>query len=213
MIKMADTYQAAGYDSGKIGFGQRPAVLVVDFQKGFTDPRYPLGGFSRVDEAVENTAKLLEVARRCRIPVASCYIGCDSEKDMPYWKIAAVREQFYWGHPGMELDPRVYDPDYDFVMRKSAPSIFFQTPIVTFLTKHAVDTVIVTGCMTSGCVRASVIDSFSYGYRTIVPEDCSGDAEEEPHRANLRDVGRRYADISTRDEVSVYFEEVRKRND
>ncbi len=210
---MADAYEAAGYDSGRIGFGQRPAVLVVDFQKAFTDPQYPLGGFPMVHQAVENTAKLLEVARRCGIPVASCYTGYKSEEDMPYWKIVAVREQFYWDHPGMEIDPRVHDEDYDYVVRKSAPSIFFNTPIVTFLTKHGVDTVIVTGCMTSGCIRASVIDSFSNGYRTVVPEDCSGDAEEEPHRANLRDVGRRYADISTRDEVSAYFEEVRKRND
>ena len=210
---MADMYQAAGYDNGNIGFGQRPAVLVVDFQTAFTDPQYPLGGFQRVHDALENTAKLLDVARRCKIPVASCYTGYKSEEDMPYWKIDVLHEQFLWDHPCMEIDRRVLDADYDYVVRKSAPSIFFNTPIVTFLTKHRVDTVIVTGCMTSGCIRASVIDSFSNGYRTAVPEDCSGDAEEGPHNDNLRDVGRRYADISTREEVSAYFEEVRKRND
>jgi maleamate amidohydrolase len=66
--------------------------------------------------------------------------------------------------------------------------------------------------MTSGCIRASVIDSFSNGFRTVVPEDCSGDAEEGPHRDNLRDVGRRYADISTGEAVAAYFEENRKLN-
>ncbi len=84
---------------------------------------------------------------------------------------------------------------------KSAPSIFFLTPLVNILTKNRVDTVIVCGCTTSGCVRASIIDSFSYGYRTIVPEECVGDMEEGPHRDNLRDVGRRYADVMKLDAV------------
>ena len=71
---------------------------------------------------------------------------------------------------------------------------------------------IVTGCCTSGCVRASIIDSFQYGFRTIVPEECVGDLEEGPHHDNLRDVDRRYADVVTLDETIAYLEEVRKRN-
>ncbi len=71
---------------------------------------------------------------------------------------------------------------------------------------------IVTGCVTSGCIRASVIDSFQYGFRTIVPEDCVGDHEEQPHRDNLRDVGRRYCDITTCDAVIDYLEQWRTRN-
>ena len=74
------------------------------------------------------------------------------------------------------------------------------------------DTTIVVGCMTSGCIRASVIDSFSHGYRTMVPEDCVGDADERPHRDNLRDVGRRYADIVSSERVLDYLDEIRKRN-
>ncbi len=205
-------YEDASYNSGEIGFGTRPAILVVDFQTAFTDPKYPLGGFQRIHDAVDRTSELLEVARRCNVPVASCWTGYKSRDDMPYWKIAAVHDQFYWDHPSMELDGRIHDPEYDFAFCKSAPSIFFRTPLDTFLTKHGVDTVIVTGCTTSGCIRATVIDSFSYGYRTVVPEECSGDAEEGPHNDNLRDVGRRYADISTLAEVSAYLEENRKRN-
>ncbi len=94
-----------------------------------------------------------------------------------------------------QIDPRISDTDYIFEFTKTAPSIFFLTPLATWLTKHNIDTTIITGCTTSGCVRASIIDSFSYGYRTIVPEDCCGDMDEGPHHDNLRDVGRRYADV------------------
>ena len=209
---MSGTYESAGYGSGEIGFGTRPAILVVDFQTAFIDPKYPLGGFPRVEAAVEKTAKLLEVARRCGVPVAACYTGYHNEEDMPRWKIDAVHEHFFIGHPSMEIDPRVHDADHDFVFRKTGPSIFFNTPLMTFLTKHGVDTTIVTGCVTSGCIRASVIDSFSYGYRTIVAEDCCGDSEEQPHLDNLRDMDRRYADISSLAEVTQYLEDNRKRN-
>ena len=202
---MSDAYQTATYGDFGFGFGDRPAVVVVDFQKAFTESKYPLGGFDHIRKAVEETAMLLEVARSKNIPVASCYSGYDSDKDMPYWKIGAVREQFFLDHPGMELDSRIYNQKYDFAFSKPAPSIFFNTPLVTFLTKQQIDTVIVTGCTTSGCVRASVIDSFSWGYRTIVPESCVGDAEEGPHKDNLRDVGRRYADVTTRIEVENHL--------
>ena len=98
-----------------------------------------------------------------------------------------------------------HDPAYDFHFTKSAPSMFFGTPLITFLTKARVDTVIVTGVATSGCVRATIVDSFSHGYRTMVPEECCGDMEEGPHHDNLRDVGRRYADVLTLKDVLAYF--------
>ncbi len=83
---------------------------------------------------------------------------------------------------------------------------------VSFFIKERVDTVIIAGCNTSGCVRASVIDAFSYGFRVAVPEDCVGDVEEGPHKANLQDVGRRYADVVSLDDVLEYLETVRRRN-
>ena len=207
-----DTYQDIGYGAMEIGFGERPGILVVDFQTGFTQPQFPLGNCPLVHRAVENTARVLEAARAARVPVANCYTAYHSERDMPYWKIAPVRESFFEGDPCAEMEPRTSDPDYDYILRKSGPSIFFQTPVTTFLTKHGVDTTIVVGCMTSGCIRASVIDSFSHGFRTMVPEDCVGDADERPHRDNLRDVGRRYADIVSSERVLDYLDEVRKRN-
>jgi maleamate amidohydrolase len=202
---MSDVYRAMGYEAQKIGFGKRPGIIVVDFQTAFTDPAYPLGGRPLVMRALENTAALLQAARPKDIPVASCYTAYKNERDMPYWKITAVLEQFRYGHPCTQLDPRIYDPAYDFVVCKTGPSIFFNTPVVSYFIKQRVDTVIVTGCNTSGCIRGSTIDSFTYGFRTIVPEDCVGDLDEQPHLDNLRDVGRRYADISSLAEVIDYL--------
>jgi maleamate amidohydrolase len=194
---MADQYAHVGYGGLDVKLGKRAAVLVVDFQVAFTRPQWRLGGLPMIHAATERTAALLKVARRHGAPVAKCYTAYESERDMPQWKIPAVREEFLYGHPCTEIDPRVHDAGYDFTFCKNAPSIFFNTPLVTFLVKHQVDTVIVTGCTTSGCVRASIVDAFSWGYSVLVPEECTGDAEEGPHRDNLRDVGRRYATVTT----------------
>ena len=193
---MTDDYQRRSYGEISVGTGEKPGIVVVDFQLGFTDPQYPLGGAPLVMRALENTAKLLKVARRVGAPVAVCNTAYMSEREMPYWKITAVRETFRHDHPSVALDPRIYDPTYDLAVTKKGPSIFFSTGVNDYFTKERVDTVIVTGCNTSGCIRATAIDSFSYRYRTIVPEDCVGDIEEGPHQDNLRDIGRRYVDVS-----------------
>jgi maleamate amidohydrolase len=207
---MAEPYLSHGYASAEIGFGARPAILVVDLQVAFTDPKYPLGRMDMVQRATDRTAKLLEVARAHQLPVAKCYTAYCGEGDMPRWKVADVHDHFFYGDPSTAIDPRV-DDARDFTFCKNAPSIFFLTPLITFLAKHQVDTTIITGCTTSGCVRASIIDAFSYGFRVIVPEDCVGDADEGPHRANLLDVGRRYADIVTAADVEEYLGRVSER--
>jgi maleamate amidohydrolase len=209
---MSDDYANRSYGEIPVGFGKKPGIVVVDFQTGFTDPKYPLGGAPLVMRAVENTARLLEVARRYNIPVASCYTAYKNEREMPYWKITAVRETFLEGHPSIALDPRIYDEAYDLVVCKKGPSIFFNTGVSDYFTKERVDTVIITGCNTSGCIRASSIDSFSYRYRTIVPEDCVGDIEEQPHRDNLRDLGRRYVDVSNLETVLGQIETWHQQN-
>ena len=194
---MNDAYEEQGFGAIQIGFGERPAVLVVDFQLGFTNADQPLGGSAMVDAAVENTARLLAAARHAQVPVLQTYVGHCSDHDALNWKIPAVRTDFMDGTEGTRLDPRIHDPDYDVVFRKIAPSIFFQTPAVQILTKHQIDTVIIVGCNTSGCVRASAVDAFSYGFRTILPRDCCGDVEEGPHDQALRDIDRRYGDVIT----------------
>ncbi|MGE0751266.1 MAG: isochorismatase family protein [Variibacter sp.] len=197
---MSNRFDDAGYGMIPVGFGTKPAVVVVDFQRAFTDPTFVTGRSPHIHQAVEATAKLLKVARLHGVPVASCRTAWCSEKDVIRWKTASISSGLLIGDPATEMDARIYDAAYDVNFTKAAPSIFFGTPLVSYLTKAQVDTVIVTGCTTSGCVRASIIDAFSWGFRTIVPEDCVGDMEVEPHRANLLDVGRRYADIATASE-------------
>ena len=201
---MSDRYRDVGYASFDIGGGRRPAVLVVDFQTAFTDPRHPLGGLPLIHAARDRTAALLGVARTRRVPVAACYTAYCSQADMPLWKVKAVREEFFHSHPCTAMDPKIHHPD-NFTYCKNAPSMFFQTPLITFLVKQNVDTVIVTGCTTSGCVRATIVDAFSYGFRVLVPEECCGDAEPGPHRDTLRDVGRRYADVLPVSDVEAYL--------
>ena len=210
---MNDVLKKWSGDPISIGFGKQPGVVVVDFQVGFTrDPDFIMDGAPLIDRAVENTARLLDVARACGIPVATCYTAYKNTREMPYWKLSKMHETLLHGHPSTKLDSRIYDPDYDFILCKTGASIFFDTPVVSYFVKERVDTVIVTGCVTSACIRASVVDSFQYKYRTIVPEDCVGDREEDSHRNNLRDVSRRYCDISSCDDVIAYFEDWRKNN-
>lgn len=214
MADRSDTaYAAATYGARRIGYGRKAGIAVVDFQKAFTDPAYELGGAPLIQRAVENTARLLDVARRAGVPVANCYTAYSSRGDMPYWKVSAVQKHLIHGSEATEFDPRIWDPDYDVRLVKAGASVFFQTPIVSFMVRQRVDTMIVVGCVTSGCVRASVVDSFQYGFRTIVPEDGVGDQDTRPHHDNLRDVGRRYADITDTDSVIEWIEAWRARNE
>ena len=204
---MSDAYAKRTYGAKAVGFGKKPAIAVVDLQRGYIDDSYAMGGSPLVNSAVDNTSTLLKVARSKKIPVATCAMVFQSEDDMPHWKIPAMYNgDFFQGHPAIELDPRIYDADYDFRVTKYAPSIFFSSAVPTYFNKHGVDTVIVCGCITSGCVRASVVDSFSFGWRTIVPEECVGDVEQEAHDANLRDIQRRYADVLPLTDVLAYLE-------
>jgi len=194
-------HEAAGYGARRLGYGQSPAILVVDFQRAFTDPAFELGRFEHVHRAVERTARLLAVARELGVPVIKCFTSYESLRDVPPWKVDAMYRDFFHGMPTTEPDPRLHDPDYDYTFSKTAASIFFQTPLTAYLARLRVDTVIVTGCTTSGCVRASVVDAFSHGLRPIIPEDCAGDGSEEAHRRNLHDMSLRYADVTDSDAV------------
>lgn len=190
----ADGFTRASYGARDVGFGERAAVLVVDFQRAFTDPAFPMGRSDHVDRAVDATARLLSEARAMGVPVAVCNVGWTSEREMARWKVEACYSGMAPGDPGLEIDPRLVHPD-DYLFTKTAPSMFFATPLLTFLHRERVDTVIVTGCTTSGCVRATIVDAFSHGYHTIVAEPCCGDQEAAAHEATMRDVGRRYADV------------------
>ncbi len=207
-----EIYAQRGYGARPIGFGKKPGVVVVDFQKGFTDPAFPMGGAPMVDAAVDATASVMRAAKAAGLPVIACVIAFGNAGTAPYWKVDPVLE-LRAGSTSTELDPRIAAEAPDVVLEKTAPSLFFGTPAGSILTRERVDTVIVTGCITSGCVRASVIDAFSLGFRVQVPCDCVGDHDLVAHEQNLADVGRRYADIIDAKTAIAEIERWRARND
>lgn len=209
---MADIYAQRGYGSRPLGFGGKIGVVVVDFQRGFIDPDFPMGGAPMVEEAVRATVPVMEAAKRAGLPVIACVNGYDSPRAAPHWKVAPVLDLLA-GTASVELDPRIAAAGPDVVLMKSAPSIFFATPAAAILTKERVDTVIVTGCITSGCVRASINDAFSLGFRVMVPHDCVGDHDQAAHDQNLRDVERRYADVIDGATAIAEIERWRQAND
>jgi maleamate amidohydrolase len=209
---MTDIYAARGYGTRRMGFGAKPGLVVVDFQRGFTEAGFPMGGAPMVDAAVEATVPLIRAAREAGLPVVACVNGYDSPRAAPLWKAAPVFDLIA-GTPSVELDPRIAAAKPDVVLMKSAPSIFFATPAAAILTRERVDTVIVAGCITSGCVRASVIDAFSLGFRVMVARDCVGDHDQVAHDQNLADVERRYADVIDAAEALEAIAAWRARND
>jgi maleamate amidohydrolase len=205
-----DPWVSRGYGQGSIEPGGRPAVLVIDLQYAFTDPAFPLGGAELVERAVENTARLLDVARETGVPVYQTVVAWREDgSDIGLWpvKLPLLREvtlDSRWAR----VDARVWD-ESDVLLVKKWPSFFHGTPLASLLAARRRDTVIVTGCMTSGCVRATTVDAFSHGYRTLVPEDCVGDQGRDGHESNLRDVHRRYAEVTASADVIEYLETVR----
>jgi maleamate amidohydrolase len=200
-----DAFVKKGYGGAPIEPGQRPAILVVDLQHLHTDPESPLAGAPLIDRAVESTAHLLEVARAGSIPVYQTVVTWDGERDLGLWRIKIpwlenVTPDSHWA----QVDRRLWD-DSDTLLPKKRPSFFHGTPLHSLLTFAGVDTVIITGATTSGCVRATIIDALSNNFRALVPEDCVGDHEEGAHWANLTDVHRRYAEVTTSAEVLDYL--------
>jgi maleamate amidohydrolase len=204
-----DPWLARGYGQRAIDPGERPAVLVIDLQYAFTDPGFPLGGAPLIERAVERTAGLLQVARAAGVPIFQTVVAWrDDGSDIGLWpvKLPILREVTL-GSRWAQVDERLWD-DSDTLLVKKWPSFFHGTPLHSLLTAAQRDTVIVTGCTTSGCVRATTVDAFSNGFRTLVPEDCVGDQGRDAHESNLRDVHRRYAEVTTADDAIGYLEHV-----
>lgn len=189
----------------KLGFGKRPAVLVIDFQLGFTSAE-ALGGYN-INDAIDNTAVLLENARKNGIPVAHVqFMAQQGGFDLgPFGeKIPRLREVTV-DSPLFDFAEKVRPQDGEYVATKRHASAFFGTNLNTWLIYHQIDTLLIAGCTTSGCVRASVVDASGYGYRPMVVEQCVGDRAQAPHEANIFDMGQKYADIVSLDEASTYL--------
>ncbi len=178
-----------------MGFGARPALLVVDYQRGMTDPASPLG--TRMDGAIQAARRLLAAARAGRAPIHYTVVsyGAAAGDGGPFLKkmrgLALLREGTWF----VELDPRLGRRPTETVWAKRGASAFFGTALAAALTAAAVDTVVVCGCTTSGCVRASVIDSCQHGFHTIVVREAVADRAAGPHEANLFDMDSKYADV------------------
>ena len=202
-----DIYQSQGFGN-KSGFGEHPCLLIVDFVNGFADPAQFGGG--NIADAIANTRVLLTKARELRLPVAfTRVVYADDGSDAGVFCLKApnlvtLTEHAPASQVVAELEPR----DGEYVIAKTQPSAFFGTNLSAWLIAKRVDTVLVTGCTTSGCVRASVIDSMSYNFRTIVVSDCVGDRAMGPHEANLFDMEQKYADLMTAAEVAAALEQV-----
>jgi maleamate amidohydrolase len=193
-VSAGEIYARSGIGH-RVGFGRRPALVVVDLQNGFTDPACPVGG--ELGEVLDATASLLGEARRLELPIVFTAVGFDAaERETLTWlrKMPGLRALEAGSH-WCEIDARVAPVAGEPVYVKRASSAFFGTPLLTFLTAAGVDTVVVTGCVTSGCVRATTIDAVSYGLRPIVPEECVGDRAAVPHATNLFDIDAKYADV------------------
>jgi maleamate amidohydrolase len=192
----------------KLGYGKRPAVAVIDFQIGFTAPeRSPLAG--NLDAEVAATNRVIAAARKKNTPVIFTVAGYDPHRqdDAGLWpeKVPSLR-LLTLGSELVELDPRLDRKPEDLVIVKKYASGFFGTYLASTLTMKTVDTLIITGCTTSGCVRATVMDALAHGFRPIVPVEAVGDRAQEPHEANLFDIGSKYGDVVPVNEVIEYLE-------
>jgi maleamate amidohydrolase len=198
-------YAKQGFGN-KSGFGRRPALLVIDFVNGFNDPQ--LFGGGNIPAAIAQTQRLLACARRLRTPV--CFTRVIYAQDgadhgvfcLKAPKLAILTPDAHASQIVDELTPIAGE----YVLNKTQPSAFFGTNLANWLISKGADTVIATGATTSGCVRASVVDSMSYNFRTIVVSDCVGDRALAPHEANLFDMQQKYADLMSCDETIAQLE-------
>ena len=190
------------------GAGKRPCILVVDFIKGFTDPGCQLG--SDYTKELANTKLLLDSARKQQIPVLFTTVMYEPHfRDAGHFiqKVPALRV-LTEGSEWTKLDPRLERrEDAEPLIVKKFASAFFGTHLHSILTSEGVDTVIVTGCTTSGCVRATAVDALQHGYRVLVPEQCVGDRSQSAHRANLYEMQTKYADVVSVERVLDYLNE------
>lgn len=205
-----DSFNTQGGFDGTLRPGKRPALLVIDFQRGFTEPALsPLA--SNCDNQVLATRRLVEAFRGLG-PVLFTVVGYDRNlSDVGAWiqKCSALRTQIR-GTPACELDPRLgYSADTDTLIHKNQASAFFGTSLSTILAAAGCDMLVVAGCTTSGCVRASVVDSLQYGFPPFVVRDCVADRSAAQHESNLIDMHSKYAEVVSLDEMLGLLGEIR----
>jgi nicotinamidase-related amidase len=193
---------------GRVGFGRRPCLLLVDFIRGFTDPACPLGA----DLAAElgRAGELLAAMRLRGLPIHFTTLAFAPGVGGPFVKKIPALALLERGSAWTEVDARVAPYPGEPVWTKQGASAFFGTGLAPALVASGVDTVIVCGCTTSGCVRASAVDACQHGFHTAVVRDAVGDRAAAPHAASLFDLDAKYADVVSLAEVSAYLQSLRR---
>jgi nicotinamidase-related amidase len=199
----------------RFGFGSKLAIVNVDPQQGYTRPDlFPKTAYVTDPRQIDHINEISAAARAKGLPVVWTHVAyMDNAADAGVWGTRTDTpdslQNIKYGSDRHAFDDRLeIDERVDAIYTKRMPSAFFETPLASFLTWHRVDTVVVTGGSTSGCVRATAVDSLSHGYRTIVPIECVADKHESYHFANLTDLQLKYADVvpvaEVRDAIEAY---------
>ncbi|WP_209427675.1 isochorismatase family protein [Pararhodobacter sp. SW119] len=208
------TYRKGGFGA-RIGIGTRPALLNIDTTWMFVDPAFDMCG-REMPQLTANLTGITETFRRLGLPI---YYSRRDNRAHPVrrgiWnlKLKVAESHGYTSDPRADEWPDAYAPrKEDVVVEKNKPSCFFSTPLESFLRYDRVDTLIVVGISTSGCVRAAVTDAFSHNFRVIVVEDAVGDRSPMAHRANLFDMDMKFADVESLADVTAELEACASRN-
>lgn len=202
-------YTRAGF-FGELDPPRRPALLVVDLVNAYLLPGSPL--YAGVEEIVERVAALAEAVRTAGLPVVFTYVGYSGDgRDggLFYRKVPALRLFAQGADPRLAQPPEQLRPHPgDLTLTKHYPSAFFGTPLASTLFAQGVDGVLVTGVSTSGCVRATALDALCHGLRPVVVTDAVGDRDPGPHEASLFDLGAKYAELLTCEQVRARLAEL-----
>jgi nicotinamidase-related amidase len=205
-----------GFDAAArpITAGSSPALVIVDMTLAFVDSAYPTGHSETGWPAVAANAELLEAARARNIPVFFTKAYPEPDHDvLPVergrWKTQAAPSGPGDLPPGDVIVDELLPVHGEIVINKgSKPSGFFGTPLASYLIQAGVDTVIVTGMTTSGCVRATVLDAFQHNFHVIIPHECSADRSQISHKVNLFDMHMKYADVVSLEETVAYLDSI-----
>jgi len=196
----------------RFGFGQKAALVNIDIQKAYTRTDLFKTAYENNPKQMEYVNGLAQRFRQLHWPVVWTYVAyVDSAADAGVWGTRTDTpdslQNIKYGSQRSELDDRLdVNRETDIIYDKKMPSPFFETPLQSLLIWHQVDTVILTGGSTSGCVRAAGVDSLSRGYRTIIPEECVADKHESYHYANLTDLSLKYCDVMDVQEVYSWLD-------
>jgi len=195
----------AGVFGNRIGFGKRPALLLIDFVQAYFDRSCAL--YADVDDALASAIRVRDAAREAAIPII--YTNVVYHPSLidggRFMQKTPLLKNFVAGSP-MGAWPEGLEPNADEqVISKQYPSAFFGTSLAATLTAAGIDTVILTGLSTSGCVRATCVDTCSHGFIPIIVADACGDRHEAPHQANLFDMDAKYGDVVSEAELTAYL--------